>query len=175
LFITYGVSGSGKTTGTTELLESIGAVRVRTDIERKRLAGLAAHQSSGSPIGSGIYSSDANRGVYHQLRSLAAGVIKAGFPVIVDGTFLGREQRDLFRELAATLGVPFHVLPFTAGPATLRQRIQERQARGGDASEATLEVLDRQLRSIEPLGGVELPSCTTVAETIRNWRQEISL
>ena len=37
----------------------------------------------------------------------------------------------------------------------LRQRIAQRQAQGGDPSEATLEVLEQQLRWIEPLGDDE--------------------
>lgn len=40
LTITHGLSGSGKTSLTEDLLEHSGAVRVRSDVERKRLRGL---------------------------------------------------------------------------------------------------------------------------------------
>jgi uncharacterized protein len=40
--ITRGLAGSGKTTLSQALLEMIGAVRIRTDVERKRLHGLPA-------------------------------------------------------------------------------------------------------------------------------------
>ena len=41
LIITNGLSGSGKTTVTQLLLEKLGAIRVRSDIERKRLQHVA--------------------------------------------------------------------------------------------------------------------------------------
>lgn len=169
ILITHGLSGSGKTTGTTGLLESIGAVRIRSDVERKRLAGLTAHQSSQSALGAGIYSPEATNSLYHHLRTLAAEIVAAGFPVIVDATFLMREQRTMFRELAATLDVPFRIIPFSADPATLRQRVSERAARGSDASEATAVVLERQLETCEPLNEDELSASTTAPEIIAEW------
>ena len=42
LVLVSGVSGSGKSTVALELLQSLGAIRVRSDVERKRLAGVAA-------------------------------------------------------------------------------------------------------------------------------------
>jgi hypothetical protein len=39
LIITHGVSGSGKTTGTQPLIEGRGMIRIRMDVERKRLFG----------------------------------------------------------------------------------------------------------------------------------------
>src|SRR3569623_1489703 len=47
LMITHGLSGSGKTTVTDEVLETQGAVRLRSDVERKRLFGLSAEARSG--------------------------------------------------------------------------------------------------------------------------------
>ncbi len=169
VFITHGVSGSGKTTGTNGLLESIGAIRLRSDVERKRLAGLTAREPSHSDVGVGIYSSEATHSLYQRLKSLATDVVAAGFPVIVDATFLKREQRAEFCELAATLNVPFRIIPFSADPATLRQRVQQRQSRAVDASEATLAVLDRQLETYEPLDESEHARSTTVQKIIQSW------
>ena len=59
------------------------------------------------------------------------GVAAAGGIAIVDGTFLRRWQRDLFRARAAELGLPFAIVAFTASEATLRARIAAR-ARAGD-------------------------------------------
>jgi predicted kinase len=41
LLITHGLPGSGKTSVGRQLLERVGAIRARSDIERKRMAGLA--------------------------------------------------------------------------------------------------------------------------------------
>ncbi|HEU4662541.1 MAG TPA: AAA family ATPase, partial [Dokdonella sp.] len=71
-------------------------------------------------------------------------------------TFLRRWQRDLFRELAAELGVPFIVVDVVAQEATLRERLRRRALGPADVSEAGVAVLDHQLRTDEPLGDDEL-------------------
>ncbi len=71
--------------------------------------------------------------------------------MIVDATFLKRGERDAFRALAKELGLPFEILAPQANADQLRQRIQARSLLGHDASEATLEVLARQMQILEPL------------------------
>ena len=46
LWITHGLSGSGKTTLSQKLLQKHGLIRLRSDVERKRLAGLGAADHS---------------------------------------------------------------------------------------------------------------------------------
>ena len=81
-------------------------------------------------------------------------VLLDGHPVIVDATFLRRADRDGMRQVAATLGVPCTLIDFVSGAdlALMRQRLRERTARGDDASEADEQVLETQLRRLEPLG-----------------------
>jgi predicted kinase len=88
--------------------------------------------------------------VYDELARRADVVLAAGYPVIVDATFLRREQREAFRQLAERRGAPYVILAFDADPATLRRRIEARQRAGGDASEATIAVLEQQLAEREP-------------------------
>ncbi|MEP7304370.1 MAG: AAA family ATPase [Acidobacteriota bacterium] len=157
IIITHGLAGSGKTTCTECVVEHTAAVRMRTDVERKRLHGLGVGASSGSLLGEGIYSTEATRQTYTHVCALARMVAAAGFVAVVDGAFLKRWQRDLFRETAATLGLPFVILAVSAPDAMLRQRIASRGRPGGDASEATVEVLEAQRRSDEPLDRDEQP------------------
>jgi hypothetical protein len=161
LLITHGVSGSGKTSQTQALIEAGGFVRIRSDVERKRLFGLAAESRSESPLEAGLYGPEANRRTYAQLGNLAETIVRAGHPVIVDATFLQQVQRTSLRSLSERLGVPFAILDFAADEVVLRARIAERERAGGDASEATLAVLERQLQSREPL---------TDAEQALSWR-----
>lgn len=151
LFIAHGVSGSGKTSLTQPLLEWFGMIRLRSDIERKRLFGLTETMSSDSKTGAGIYSADAGKQTYAKLVSLAEDIIDAGYSTIVDATFLKREQRQLFHELAQRLQVPFVILHFHADESLLRQWINERLKSGKDASEATIEVLEHQLKTEQEL------------------------
>jgi len=140
LIVTCGLSGSGKTCATSELVACSEAIRIRSDIERNR-----------RPAGPGERYSDAGiEAVYERLLDQARRIIDAGYPVIVDATFIKRARRDRFRELADELRVPFHIFHCTASEDVLRQRIRRRAARGSDASEADLAVLDGQLREIEP-------------------------
>jgi aminoglycoside phosphotransferase family enzyme/predicted kinase len=157
IVITHGLSGSGKTTCAERVIEQTGGVRIRTDIERKRLHGLGAGASSGSPVGEGLYSTESTYQTYSHSCALARMVVQAGYAAVVDGAFLKRWQREMFRETAAALDVPFVILAVSASEPTLRDRIAQRRQRGGDASEATIDVLDAQLRANEPLGADEQP------------------
>jgi aminoglycoside phosphotransferase family enzyme/predicted kinase len=156
LVIHHGLSGSGKTWCSQTILETIGAVRVRSDVERKRLHGLAASARTGASVGGGIYA--ASHDTYARLAALAEEVLAGGYPVLVDATFLKREQRDAFRDLAGRLDVPFRIAHFFARPQTLMTRVAARAAGGADASEEGHEVLQAQLRTQEPLAADEEPA-----------------
>ena len=150
VLITHGFSGSGKTTLSQPLVELTGAIRVRSDVERKRMHGLAPKDRPGSGIAEGLYRPEATESTYGRLLDLAGIVVEAGHGVIVDATFLQRRQRDMFRALAARAGVPFLIVDFTAGEEILRSRIRARSERGADASDADLAVLEHQLGTHEP-------------------------
>ena len=145
LLLTSGLSGSGKTWVSQRLLQSLGLIRVRSDVERKRLYGLSPLQRSESAVGAGIYTPEAGRRTYQRLQEVAAEVIAAGHGVIVDATFLGRKGRSEFLALAQRLGVPALILRCEADRAVLRARVLERESQAGDASEAGLAVLQGQL------------------------------
>jgi len=151
LMITHGLSGSGKTTLTQGLLEATGAVRLRADIERKRLFGLAPLQRGDAALSQTLYSGDATQATYERLLEGARFVIQAGFSVILDATFLRRHQRDAARATAIALDVPFVILDFDADVQTLRARVETRHERADDASDAGLDVLEAQRLSAEPL------------------------
>jgi aminoglycoside phosphotransferase family enzyme/predicted kinase len=154
LVITHGLSGCGKTVASTARLLSdphAATLRLRSDVERKRLFGLASTQRSHSATDAGIYAATASAETYTRLRALAAMLLPAGGTVIVDATFLKRADRDSFRALAADAGATFEILAPQATPEQLRARILARRAEGLDASEATLDVLAQQLRTLEPL------------------------
>jgi hypothetical protein len=157
MVVMHGLSGSGKTTVSEAITAPLGALRVRTDIERKRLHGLAATASSGSGTQSGLYAEDATRIAYRRVLDLAHEAIAGGFTVVADGAFLHRWQRDLFRSAAASLGVPFAMLSVRGRPATLERRIAARARASTDASEADAAVLAHQLRTDEPIADDEAP------------------
>ncbi|MCC5812790.1 MAG: AAA family ATPase [Ectothiorhodospiraceae bacterium] len=150
LWITAGLSGSGKSTVALDIVQRHGAIRLRSDVERKRLFGLGSRARTHSAAGQGIYSPDAGKRTYAHLQQLAQQLLEAGWPVIVDAANLKRSERDAFRQLATKAGVTCTVLWCEADPAELRERIRRRNEQGLDPSEADESILESQLGWYEP-------------------------
>ena len=141
LIITHGLPGSGKTTFSQVALERLQAIRIRSDVERKRLFGLPPLANSGA-LADSLYGAAATKRTFAHLHDLARGLLGAGMRVIVDAAFLRRDERNQFRKLAHELGVPFVIASMQASVATMRERIVQRQIKSNDASEAGLAVLE---------------------------------
>jgi aminoglycoside phosphotransferase family enzyme/gluconate kinase len=161
LVITHGLSGSGKSRISNALMTQAGAVRIRADVERKRLHGMAPQERHGAAAG--LYREQATAATYRRLAELAREVLAAGYPAIVDAACLQRWQRDLLRGVARTAGVPFLNLAVSAPEAVLRARISQRQAAGSDPSDAELAVLEQQLQNCEALAADELEDVVELA------------
>ncbi len=162
LLLTHGYSGSGKTAASQGLLEASGAVRFRADVERKRLFGLGALQRGDAALQARLYADDANRATMQRLFGHAELALRSGYVVILDATFLAAAARRQARELATRLGANFALLHFEASAETLRQRVRRRNARGDDASDADLAVLEAQLRDAQPLDDAEADALIVV-------------
>ncbi len=176
LATTHGLPGSGKTTAARRLTDAAGALHMRSDVERKRLFGLAPLQrSEASP---GMYGPDATARTYRRLAELTIIGLRAGWSVVVDAAFLLYEERKAFADLAAKAGVPLTVIDCVAPAAVLRERVRARLAQGNDASEADVAVLERLGEIAEPLDGrehrysieVDAAASSDGAELARRWR-----
>ena len=151
LAITHGVSGSGKSTVADRLAGAAGALRIRSDVERKRLFGLAPEQRSAPGDEARLYGSAMSRRTFDRLAALTEQIVAAGFAVIVDATFLQRAGRSRFCRLAQRLRVPYFIIDCVAPQDEVRRRLQQRDQQGNDASEAGVAVMLGQLARAEPL------------------------
>ncbi|HUY84382.1 MAG TPA: AAA family ATPase [Steroidobacteraceae bacterium] len=153
LIAMHGPSGAGKSWLSERLVPRIGAVRVRSDVERRRLAGDAppGHDSRWDAL------------TYARLIDCAAGCLAGGVPTIVDATFGRRADRNRLRALAAAARVPLIFLSCTADRAQLAANIAARRRRGDDPSDADLAVLDVQLAAMEPFGDDERAQVVEIA------------
>ena len=144
LILMHGVSGSGKTTVSTEIVKAIGAIRVRSDVERKRLFAETLKPKTEDLHDPGLYHSDMTERTYDRLQDLARILLCAGFSVVVDATFLRQRQREAFRVLANEQTCAWFILDVFASEAVLAERIERRSQEGRDASDATVAILERQ-------------------------------
>ena len=167
LLLMCGLSGSGKTWMARQLSERLLAVHVRSDVERKRRAGLDALARSRSDVAAGLYSSGTSAQVYDDLARAAEDILQGGFTAIIDATFLRREQRTRFAQLGARVGALVRLIYCEAPVHTLRARIAARAMSGNDPSEADESVLDWQLSNFE------LPRPKDPVETVRSQTAEL--
>jgi hypothetical protein len=144
LVLMSGVSGSGKTWMARRLAPPLRAVHLRSDIERKRLAGLSSLARSASALAQGLYARDVTRAVYDRLAECAADALAGGCTTIVDATFGLARDRARFRALAARLGLDTWIVYCHAGRKALAARIRKRHRAAIDPSEADMGVLDWQ-------------------------------
>jgi len=155
LVIMHGYSGSGKTWLSEQLMLRLPAIRLRSDIERKRMHGLQEAEDSRSAVAEGLYAPGARTEVYARLVSLADSILEAGHTVIVDAAFLGRAERDRFRDLAGRAGAKFVIVSTRAADAELQRRLERRQGAGDEPSEAGVAVLRYQLEHADALDADE--------------------
>jgi len=136
-----GLSGSGKTTRALQVAPEIGrvpgAVVVRSDVERKRLAGIPLEQHM--PPGS--YTPEASAKVYAAMLERAEQALRAGHSVVLDAVFARPAERRSAEALAQKIGVPFEGLWLDVPKEVAQARVANRT---GDASDATPAVIERQ-------------------------------
>lgn len=130
-------------------------------MERKRLFG-EQQQAEAGQLSTGIYDQDASVATYQRLHEVAATVLRAGFPVVLDATYLKRDQRQAAADIASQTGVPFLILDCHAPEAVIASWLEQRRAENTDPSDATLEVVKTQQASREPLSAQELVQSTRV-------------
>lgn len=155
LLIACGLSGSGKSWLSERLRLMLPMIHLRSDLERKRLFGLHELAQTDSRLENGIYFPSATDWTYNRLYCLAERILDSGYDVLVDATFIARARRARFHALARAQGVGFAILFLDAPMEVLRERVARRLARGRDASEANLAVLERQHAAREHLDETE--------------------
>ncbi|QEN85256.1 AAA family ATPase [Labrys sp. KNU-23] len=136
-----GLSGTGKTTLALALAPSLGgapgAVVLRSDIERKRLAGIAETQ----PLSSSSYAPSASAAVYDTLARKADLALAAGCSVILDAVYANMPQRHVAEGIALRAGVGFTGFWLDAPLPVMERRVS---ARMNDASDADVDVVRKQ-------------------------------
>jgi uncharacterized protein len=143
LLITTGVVGAGKSTVARAVAARLGAIVVRTDAERKRLAGLTPTERRAADFGEGLYTPEISRRTYAECLRVARELLTAGWSVVVDGTFSAVAERREARAEAARIGVSYAAIWCDAPDAILADRLRQRAADPREVSDAGPELLGR--------------------------------
>lgn len=156
--IMCGLSGTGKTTIARKLVAQTGAIQLRSDIERKRLFDLNPGDSSRDK-GIDIYTDSASLQTFSRLKELSQTIIEAGYPVIVDATFIKSDLREAFRIVAEKRNIPFSIVYTTSSSLAVRERLS---ARKGDASEAGYIQYQDQMKAFDEFSDKEMQQVITI-------------
>ncbi|MBW1645824.1 MAG: AAA family ATPase [Deltaproteobacteria bacterium] len=162
LLLVTGISGSGKSYLAGALAGLSGFLWLRSDQVRKELAGLPPTAAAGAAFQEGLYSPVMTRSTYDALARRADRELEAGRGVIVDATCLSRWQRQLFLELAGDRQVPVKVVSCTAPWEVVAERLQRREEKGGDLSDADRQIAARQLEARQLPTAGELAACSWI-------------
>ncbi|MGH7857549.1 MAG: AAA family ATPase [Candidatus Binatia bacterium] len=150
LIVVCGPAGTGKTTVARLLGADTGFAVLRSDVIRKRLAGIPVTERASAGAGEKIYAPEFSRRTYERLRDEAAALLRRGDGAIVEATFLQPEQRRPFLELALSLRVPVLFVECRAGEAEILRRLEERSSDPDEASDAGREIYLRQRHAFLP-------------------------
>jgi aminoglycoside phosphotransferase family enzyme/predicted kinase len=149
LLLCHGFSGSGKSVASRALADLYPAIRLSSDAQRKRIG---AYEAPGrAALRADSYTTDRIDRVYGALLTTAEQILRNGYSVIVDATFLQRKYRAAFVALGRALGVRTRLLDFHASDACMAARVDARARAHNDLSDADVAVLAMQRASADPL------------------------
>jgi uncharacterized protein len=149
-----GLSGSGKSTVACQLAQRINAIHIRSDAVRKRLAGLSLRTrgDQGGVVDSGIYTPEMTQLTYERMLELGIFLAQQGWSVILDAKYDRHALRQAALETALAAQISIQIVQCTAPITVLRDRLQHRT---GDVSDATVDILEGQISTAEPLTETE--------------------
>ncbi|VXC39981.1 conserved hypothetical protein [Oceanicaulis sp. 350] len=144
-----GRSGTGKSTLASAIAPTLGkrpgAIILRSDVIRKVMAG----QAPEDPLPPSAYTPETSARVYAELVRQAKSCLAAGYACILDATFLSEKSEANLADITQDFDGEVKTLWLEAPTDVLRARVA---ARRGDASDAGVDVLEKQLLEDEPQG-----------------------
>jgi predicted kinase len=150
-----GPSGSGKSVLASQIAPWLDAEVIRSDVVRKRMAGLAETERPAGAEREALYAAEMSERTYAALLEAGLEVALAGRVALLDATYLLAGARARVLSAARLRGLPCALLCLECPEAVIRERLRRRGLEGKDASDADLEVYREQVRSAEALDEAE--------------------
>lgn len=149
LIITCGLAGAGKSTVARSIARASGAEIVSSDVVRKQLLGVAPRERHFDEYGTGLYAAELRERTYEAMFERARSLLLAGKSVVLDASFIRREQRRRAARLARETGAQYACVEVVASPSEVRRRLDARLRRGVSASDARWEIYIGQKRQFQ--------------------------
>ena len=169
----HGVSGTGKSTVALRLVDKLGAIRIRSDIERKRLFHLGVHDHPDSELAKTVYSDQANHQTYERVAEMCSQVLDSGMSAIIDATNLKHWQRETIQNLGDSRGVPVCIAYCQASMSLIKDWIHKRTQEDTDVSDADINVVKRQMASRDALTSEEMQQTFIIHSNILEETNEL--
>ncbi|WP_067868091.1 bifunctional aminoglycoside phosphotransferase/ATP-binding protein [Neptuniibacter marinus] len=160
LFLMHGVSGSGKSHLSQQLVDTTDTIRIRSDVERKRL--FRELSLKGEKLE--LYSPKMNAHTFNLLFDTSSNLLHNGYSVIVDATFIRQRTRQSYIDLAKKRGIPIRIISCQCEQKLIEARLKRRESEGSDASDADISVMQEQKQHEQPLTPEE-EKITVIVET----------
>lgn len=148
LWITCGLSGSGKSTVARRIAAKKPFLIIRSDALRKHITGVPLYEKGPERI----YNSEISRTTYDKLIDLAEYLTGFGVSVLLDAKFDKRKWRSKAMKLAKQKQLDYKIVYCKADPDELKNRLIERSV---DVSDADASLIDQQVRSFEGFSSEE--------------------
>lgn len=148
LFITSGLTGTGKSTVAKKIKIDYDAEVVSTDVVRKRLAGIHKYEPHHDDYNAGMYSPEKNRDTYNEVFKLGKKLLNDGKNVVIDATFKTSELREKANRIAQQYNAKLIILN-TVCPEEVVQNHLEARAKSKSVSDGRWEIYVEQKKSFE--------------------------
>lgn len=148
LILMSGLSGSGKSTTARYLALQLGAIHIRSDAVRKHLGGISLKERGGDDL----YTPEMTEKTYARLLNLGIILAKQGFSVILDAKYDRQQLRQEAIAQAEKHQIPLKIIYCTAPLEVIQERLVNRT---NDIADATVNLLDSQIKQAEPFSDAE--------------------
>lgn len=156
---------SGKSTLAKALATELGWKSLSSDRLRKEMAGLPLHERTRADARAQLYSAEMTEQTYEKLFTGAEAEMRAGRSVILDATFARRAHRDQLCKRLQRQGFTLRLLEAQADDASVLQRLQARESRADEVSDARREDFAALTQHYEPPTELPAGQCLAVSTT----------
>ncbi|MHC4448261.1 MAG: AAA family ATPase, partial [Planctomycetota bacterium] len=150
LILLCGLPGSGKSWAAQHIARPFEALVIRSDVVRKRLAGVPPTYRATGAEAEALYSDQSSRRTFAAMQEEAECRLGEGRTVVLDATFAQRRARDPFIDMARSARVPFVVVHVTCPAPVIAERMRDRASDAEEVSDADWSIYEQFKPNFEP-------------------------